>query len=369
MATSTNYGWSEPDNTSLVKDGAQAMRTLGNAIDTSLWNSGYGQAGKNKIINGDFGIWQRGTSFTSPSFADYLADRWKNNNYNVAPTTYSFTRETFTPGTAPVAGYEGTFFGRSTITTVGSNTQYDTFFQRIEDVRVFAGQTATLSFYAKSDSSRIQQVIVEQNFGSGGSGTVTVNAYGTNNFTTTTAWQRFSITLSFPSIAGKTIGSGSYVQFGFRQVSASGSVLDMWGVQLEYGSKATPFQTASGGSIQGELAMCQRYYWRISASASANFQVFSNTGWYQSSTNFEAVHRMPVSMRVAPTTLDFAGTLQVLDTAGTGITTSTGSISAAESNPDTVRVNWTVTGATSGRFGNVRAAGSATAYVGFGAEL
>ena len=36
MATSTYYGWTEPDNTSFVKDGALAMRTLGNAIDTTL---------------------------------------------------------------------------------------------------------------------------------------------------------------------------------------------------------------------------------------------------------------------------------------------------------------------------------------------
>lgn len=36
MATSTNFGWSMPDNTSLVKDGATAIRTLGNAIDTSF---------------------------------------------------------------------------------------------------------------------------------------------------------------------------------------------------------------------------------------------------------------------------------------------------------------------------------------------
>lgn len=36
MATSTYYGWSEPDNTSFVKDGALAMRTLGNAIDTTV---------------------------------------------------------------------------------------------------------------------------------------------------------------------------------------------------------------------------------------------------------------------------------------------------------------------------------------------
>jgi hypothetical protein len=36
MANTTNFGWETPDDTDLVKDGAAAMRTLGNAIDTSL---------------------------------------------------------------------------------------------------------------------------------------------------------------------------------------------------------------------------------------------------------------------------------------------------------------------------------------------
>jgi hypothetical protein len=36
MATSTNYGWSEPDDTSFVKNGALAIRTLGNAIDVQV---------------------------------------------------------------------------------------------------------------------------------------------------------------------------------------------------------------------------------------------------------------------------------------------------------------------------------------------
>lgn len=40
MATTTNYGWTTPDNTDLVKDGALAIRTLGSAIDTTLFNSG-----------------------------------------------------------------------------------------------------------------------------------------------------------------------------------------------------------------------------------------------------------------------------------------------------------------------------------------
>ncbi len=36
MANTTNFGWETPDDTDLVKDGAAAMRTLGNSIDTSL---------------------------------------------------------------------------------------------------------------------------------------------------------------------------------------------------------------------------------------------------------------------------------------------------------------------------------------------
>jgi hypothetical protein len=36
MATTSNYGWTTPDDSSLVKDGASAIRTLGSSIDTSL---------------------------------------------------------------------------------------------------------------------------------------------------------------------------------------------------------------------------------------------------------------------------------------------------------------------------------------------
>jgi hypothetical protein len=36
MATTTNYGWTTPDDTALVKDGAAAIRTLGSSVDTSV---------------------------------------------------------------------------------------------------------------------------------------------------------------------------------------------------------------------------------------------------------------------------------------------------------------------------------------------
>lgn len=38
MATTTNYGWTTPDDTSLVKDGASAIRTLGSSVDTTVKN-------------------------------------------------------------------------------------------------------------------------------------------------------------------------------------------------------------------------------------------------------------------------------------------------------------------------------------------
>ena len=39
MATTTNYGWTTPDDTALVKDGASAIRSLGTAIDTTVFTN------------------------------------------------------------------------------------------------------------------------------------------------------------------------------------------------------------------------------------------------------------------------------------------------------------------------------------------
>jgi hypothetical protein len=254
MATSTNYGWSEPDNTSLVKDGALAIRTLGNAIDTSLWNSGYGQAGKNKVINGNFNVWQRGTTFNATTTGSFTADRWCSIYIN---GTVNVTQQAFTAGTAPVAGYESQYFIRMARTATHASIP-DYFCTKIEDVRTFAAQPVTVSFWAKGSSAFSISAYLDQAFGSGGSSTV---GSAISSFSVTTSWQRFSYSVTLASIAGKTIGTGSNLQPVFSIPVAAGNVsLDLWGLQVEYGSTATPFQTASGGSIQGELAMCQRYY-------------------------------------------------------------------------------------------------------------
>ena len=70
MATTTNYGWDTPDDTDLVKDGALAIRDLGQDIDTSLYNKIYG-AFRAMAANNNF---TNPTTFTDmPNAADKTA--------------------------------------------------------------------------------------------------------------------------------------------------------------------------------------------------------------------------------------------------------------------------------------------------------
>ena len=338
MATSPNYAWAEPDNSSLVKNGAQDIRALGDAIDTSVWNVGYGQAGKNKIINGDFSINQRGFTSTTSNIV-FTYDRFST---TTAGGTSTFSAQTFTPGAAPVAGYESTNFIRIASTgqsAASDNTRYR---HKIEDVRTFAGQTVTLSFWAKAGSGTPSiAAYYTQAFGSGGSTAVTING---QKKTLSTSWARYSVTLAIPSISGKTIGAGSYLELLF--VTSAGSdyndrtesigiqtaTIDIWGVQVEAGSYATPFQTASGGSIQGELAACQRYYQKsydqgtaLATVTTAGLVGFQSPNCVASGL-VGAVH-LPVNMRTGPTVTIYSyngTTAKVSDAGATDLAANSG---------------------------------------------
>lgn len=65
MPTTSNFGWTTPADTDLVKDGAAAIRTLGNGIDTSLVDLKGGTSGqvlvKNSNADLDF-VWSTGAS-------------------------------------------------------------------------------------------------------------------------------------------------------------------------------------------------------------------------------------------------------------------------------------------------------------------
>jgi hypothetical protein len=270
------------------------------AASTGLsYQSNYA-AGKNAVINGAFNNWQRGTTFTNPAGDSYTADRFMIDYGTAAPTSNSVTRQTFTPGTAPVAGYEGAFYFRSTLTTVGTTSRLS-IHHKIENVQTYAGQTVTLSFFAKADSARTLAGFVQQNFGSGGSTTVST---AITSQSVTTAWTRFSMQVAVPSISGKTIGTSSFLNIRLDQAVAAGSVLELWGLQLEAGSVVTAFQTATG-TLQGELAACQRYYYLTVTNDSRGL---IGNGQYNGATTIEAVVYFPVQMRTTPTLVSSSGT-------------------------------------------------------------
>jgi hypothetical protein len=266
-----------------ARDVADTQENLGGAVPPFT-------AGKNKIINGDFGIWQRGTTLTYTNAAlNYLPDRffsWVSGTQNV-----TISQQTFTPGTAPVAGYEGQYFMRNTVTSV-SGQSIQAVGQRIEDARTLAGQTATFSFWAKADASRTYTTRFIQNFGSGGSSEVGISG---GSHSVTTSWQRFTVTVSIPSVSGKTIGTSSYLQPLVDGPANTANVLDTWGWQLEAGSTATPFQTATG-TLQGELAACQRYFNRLVSGAQRSIGIAAA----YSTTSSEQSIPLLVEMRTAP---------------------------------------------------------------------
>lgn len=233
----------------------QELRADSTAATGLSWANNF-SAGKNKIINGDMRVSQRGTTFSNPANFAFSLDRYAI-YYDGTGATRTISQQTFTPGTAPVAGYEDANFFRYAQTVAGSGNTVNLIYQRIEDVRTLAGTSAVLSFWAKADSARTVTTTARQYFGSGGSGDV--NTGFTGSASVTTSWQRFTFTISMPSISGKTIGTSSALEIQLALPSGTTPTIDIWGLQLEQGSTATAFQTATG-TIGGELALCQRYY-------------------------------------------------------------------------------------------------------------
>lgn len=268
-------------------------------------------AGKNKIINGDFRINQRGFTSTTSS-ATYGLDRWRY-VYSGGTTTYS--TQTFTLGAAPVAGYEGVNFARLVTSGQSAATDFSFLQQRIESVRTFAGQTVTFSLWAKAASGTPNiNVRLDQTFGSGGSPSTAVTNISTAK-AISTSWARYSFAINVASISGKTIGTNGddflgaaiFVSDGGNQLMGTGAqnnTFDIWGVQVEAGSVATEFQTATG-TLQGELAACQRYYYR--QGTGTNLRV-AGTGQCSSTTTLDFWVPFPVAMRAGVSALEQTGT-------------------------------------------------------------
>ena len=262
------------------------------------WQGDYA-AGKNKVINGDF-YWNQRNFTSGTAGSEFLADRIIG---AFSGATGTNSRELFTVGQTAVPG-NPLAYGKMVITT---GNDFARLIHRIEDVSTFAGETATLSFYAKGVNPTTAgklNVRLQQYFGSGGSSSVET---AEQDLVLTASFVKYSFTFSVPSISGKTVVASNFLAIDIGQLSnasADGWTLEVAQIQLEAGSVATAFQTATG-TLQGELAACQRYYIRTTGGSSTG----NSMGFQSQATTTTIVDFMiapQVSMRTAPTSVDYS---------------------------------------------------------------
>lgn len=277
---------------------------------------------RNAIINGDFRINQR--SFSSTTTTDiYGFDRWQLVTASSAGSC-TYSAQTFTVGNA-ISGYEPINYARLVTTGQSGNGTYSFLTQKIENVRTFAGQQVTVSFWARSGSATPSIAVeLRQSFGTGGSPSSQVRTNILKQAINTT-WTRYSITATVPSISGKTLGTnndsslwlnlwvsaGSDFNSETNTLGIQSNTFDFWGVQIEAGSVATPFEQRPIGT---ELALCQRYYQRFNGAGVAPGAVRNTTMAY-------CPISFPVEMRAAPTvTLSTAENSNLIMPADAGYT-------------------------------------------------
>jgi hypothetical protein len=165
-------------------------------------------------------------------------------------------------------------------------------------------------------------------------------------------------------MSGKTIGTGSYLTFTLQLPTNTTQTIEIWGAQVEASNTPTAFQTATG-TIQGELAACQRYYVRFNSGN--GYGNLANSGYIPASNFVNSFTQFPVTMRTIPSAVDSSG-VGWIDVASATGTASSPSISAAGTS--FANVLWTTTGATAARSCWFRDfAGTGAGYLGFSAEL
>ena len=234
---------------------------------------------KNVIINGNFDVWQRGTSFTS-LISGYTADRFE--FIRAGAAVVSALRSTDVP-TYAESSLKSNYSLHIDVTTADASLaagDYASIRYKIEgyDYAQLAGGDATLSFWVKGSKTGTHCV----GFLNGGVDRSYVAEYTINAVDT---WEKKTITVPLTETNGTwdyTNGIGLYLWFALASgttfqttpnawqtglyFATSGQVNEMDSaannfridqVQFEKGGTATPFEFRQ---ISGEVPLCQRYY-------------------------------------------------------------------------------------------------------------
>jgi hypothetical protein len=296
---------------------------------------------RNAIINGGMDIWQRGTSIT-PTNGGYNADRWLT-WLDGSGSTRLITQQSFTPGAGAISGYEPKYFLRYNQSVAGSGATYNYLLQKIEDVRTFAGQNIVISFWAKtSANTTIPGILIGQAYGSGGSPSSFQYTTVATSVAVTTSWTKFTYTISVPSLSGKTLGTNpdSSLHVFFSLPINATFTFDVWGVQVEPGTIATPFEQRPIGT---ELSLCHRYYWRRTAAGAASAGAAFGSGVCTTATASFIEIYFPTEMRAIPTVSLSSGNLVITDSVNYNLG-SIGIITQSYNSTTVARVNFSHAG-------------------------
>jgi hypothetical protein len=259
------------------RDVADTQDNLGGAVAPVI-------AGKNRVINGAMDFWQRNTTFgPTSSTGIFTADRWY---ATLTANTFTLSQET---SIVPL-GFEYSL--KATAGTGGSGMWFYQFIES-QNCQDLAGKTVTLSAYcATSNSSTLDFIVYYNNtfnatpFTSGWTAITSAVVPTTATMPTTPQSRQFALPSTVKSLFVQIRNSGNV---------AAGVTLCFTGVQLEAGNVATPFARA-GGSIGGELALCQRYFYASSVSNIWGGDT-TNNGTYYTTIPYK------VTMRATPTLL------------------------------------------------------------------
>ena len=283
--------------------GGTAAATFDGTTQQATFNAPVSQPGafmfRNKLINGNFDIWQRGTSQTSNGYGS--ADRWFIESVG---STKTASRQNFALGQTDVPD-NPSYFMRNVVTSIAGAGNYAVMYQRIEGVQTFSGKSVTLSFWAKADAAKNIAVEFVQHFGSGGTPSAEVTGISTQLINLTTSWEKYTVTVTQPSVSGKTLGTdgnswmsaifwfdaGSNNDARAASLGQQSGTFDIAQVQIEEGTASTPFEMRPIGM---ELSLCERYYQNLGSFYPGHI----NTG---NTTALRFVVPFSVLMRASPT--------------------------------------------------------------------
>ena len=229
---------------------------------------------RNRIINGNFDIWQRGTSTTTTGNT-YLADRW----LSAFSTGGTVSQETSNLPTASRYAWKFVASASNSFLQMGQQIEYGNCID-------LQNTTVTISFMARAvtTNSGSTALIFRTRTIAGVDGVCLFTGTDVSSaLTLTTSWTRYTVTRTLPA----TFGSLSLEFALSSHVSGDGIMLAQ--VQIEPGPVATPFEQRPIGT---ELALCQRYFNKTKS-------IFRT---YQDAGEFLYCYTLPVQMRTLPNT-------------------------------------------------------------------